>query len=122
MYKNPPTEAALNEELKDFINRIEEKQNKNGHSVTRWHEVRYHFMENETWALGWFYHMTYNHFDTDQAAINSFESYVRRKETENIDNYEDRDCRCLMGAEDRFRWEICHCDECAKNNQMVIKH
>ena len=121
MYQEKPTEEQLHIELENFKIKLENEQIGFGHPIIKWHNIEYSFIENEVWALIWFYHMTYNKFENDGEALKSFDKFVRRKELQNIEEDHDADYG-LMGAEDRWRWEVCHCDGCKKNGWVAINH
>ncbi len=84
------------------------------------------------WCLSWFSHFTYNTGLDDGELIASFENYVREVERHNeahghydaFINDADRDSYiCLMGAEDRWRWEgPCRCEHCKKAGVVRIDH
>ena len=89
------------------------------------------YIEDETWVLKWFCHFTLNKFDDDNATIKSFEQFVNRKTDLNLQNGHHKDesnpnskkpFYCLMGAEDRYRWEVCHCEHCQKGGWTIINH
>lgn len=89
------------------------------------------FVKDETWCLDWFSHYTYNWHLNDGALFASFESYCRRCEQENRNNGHFFDGLsdngkpfiCLMGAEDRWRWEgPCRCDGCQSKGIVRFDH
>lgn len=89
----------------------------------------------ETWCLSWFEHWTFDVGQSDEEALASFERYVRRYERmqdvrpgEYPEGY-----RCLMGAEDRWRWNggpgpdertppPCRCKHCKAQGKIRIGH
>lgn len=98
-------------------------------------EITVTILGEESWCLGWFSHWTFDVGQTDAEALASFEEYVRR--------YEDRQdywpgdppegYRCLMGAEDRWRWcggpsadkrtpPPCRCKHCREQGVIRINH
>lgn len=137
MFKEEQTELQLNSELEKFRARLEKKQFDNKQPITNWHTLEYKFLGYEPWMLVWFYHITYNQFESDEQALNSFREFVYEKECENernghyshyYDGHTERNPHselpyyCFMGADDRWRWEVCHCDDCEKNDWTIIKH
>lgn len=116
MYKENPTEEELKNKLEEFKKAMEEKQVEKGNPITEWKDVGYKFIEDETWCSGWFGHHTYNQFQDEKETFDSFEEYVDRKR----ESVEDMDC--LMGAEDRWRWNICNCNGCKKRGITTINH
>ena len=63
--------------------------------------------------------------------MQSFQDFVMRKEIQNEENWHYNNepntnnpnvYYCLMGAEDRWRWEVCHCEHCEKNEWTIINH
>lgn len=96
-------------------------------------EVKIEYRGRETWCLSWFSHWTFKTMDAG-AALASFGEYVRRwEDTQRLpagailklgDAY-----RCLMGAEDRFRWSgadgagaPCACEHCVRDDVWRINH
>lgn len=85
----------------------------------------------QTWAKNWFYHWTYNQFETDFDAERSFQQFLDDKGVElnyNSDPFgfyptinRNSDYNA-MGAEDRWRWQVCHCEDCKKNGITAINH
>ena len=86
--------------------------------------LKVEFFEHETWHPTWFQHETFDEGQTDEEVLKSFENFVRRKEALNRKRQweEGKDEYCLMGAEDRWRWEVCHCEHCEKNEWTIINH
>ena len=96
------------------------------------------FKENESWFLTWFSHETIDIGQTDEEVLQSFESFVRRKEELNYQSRikDDKDVYCLMGAEDRWRWRgadengnhsdntppPCRCKFCKEQGVIRIGH
>lgn len=79
----------------------------------------------EPWALGWFTHQTFRAGRTDEELLGSFESYVRQYEDmqDYIGGEPPPGYRCLMSAEDRWRWKpICKCDACVRDDVAMIAH
>lgn len=114
LFKEDCSEEDLNNMLKEFKEATEKK-----HDVIRWLSCNYEFVENETWCPGWFSHTTYNKFESEAEAFRSFENYVRRK----LDSANrEVDEGCMMGAEDRYRWEICDCSGCKQRGLTAINH
>lgn len=86
----------------------------------------------ESWCLGWFNHWTFDVGQTDDEALASFEAYVRRYE--DIQDRHPGDIpegyRCLMGAEDRWRWNgepdrsaaPCRCEHCREQGVIRVNH
>jgi hypothetical protein len=80
----------------------------------------------ETWCLGWFNHHTFDNGQDDLAVLASFERYVHRTQMA-INN--GHKTRCLMAAEERWRWRgekvgepaQCRCDGCKKCGYVRIK-
>lgn len=81
----------------------------------------------ETWTLKWFNHFTIDRGQDDLAVLASFERFVNR--TQRLIDGGDK-TRCLMGAEDRWRWRgekegdtaPCRCDGCKRNGVIGINH
>lgn len=96
------------------------------------------FMEYETWVLKWFAHRTIDVGQTDEEALRSFEQYVSRREKllKADRSLENQGRYCLMGAEDRWRWQgemvdghndvykspPCRCKYCKERGVLTITH
>lgn len=81
------------------------------------------FKEKETWCLTWFSHYTFDVGQTDEEALSSFASFVDRYRNEGYEG------RCLMGAEDMWRWKgaddtdpPCRCEGCKEFGVIRINH
>ena len=126
MYKEKLTKEELNSKLEEFKKGII-----NRHENVEFLNATINYIEDETWVGKWFCHFTFNQFDNDEDAIRSFQEFVTRKEIKNEENghYSNemnmdkpQGYYCLMGAEDRWRWEVCHCEHCEKNEWTIINH
>ena len=135
MYKEEPTTEQLENDLNAYKQSITNKQNEEGHHVTEWLEATYKYVEHEAWSPLWFGHMTYNQFETNEEVERSFLEFIDRKMTQNKKNghYEtemnydvpynpDKPFYCFMGAEDKWRWEICRCEHCQARGKITIDH
>jgi len=96
-------------------------------------EIKVSFVGYETWCLGWFSHWTFDDGQSDAEFRCSFDEYVFRHERCQEWPMEARPegWRCLMGAEDRWRWRAadayeegvpCRCEGCRKQGRVVINH
>jgi hypothetical protein len=126
MYAVDPTQEEIEKDLQHYKEDTEKR-----HEVIRWHELKSEYVEHETWMVRWFCHITFNRFETDDAAIASFRKFVERKMEQNIrnghhnverSNSSNAPFYCFMGAEDEWRWEVCHCEECQKSGMTIISH
>ncbi len=126
MFRSTPSNDELDECLKDFKKKTEEK-----HKNVQWLDFGIKFRGEETWMLRWFCHLTYNQFESDEDAKNSFREFVERKKKENVDNghfptdyceHTSKPYCCLMGAQDEWRWNVCHCDDCKQAGHLIITH
>jgi hypothetical protein len=120
------TEDELNIELDKFKQRIIDK-----HNGVEFINCECKYVEDETWVLQWFNHFTLNKFDNDNDVITSFEHFVDRKtEFNNKNGHYNNEMNmnnknphyCLMGAEDSWRWKVCHCEHCQKGDWTIINH
>jgi len=100
--------------------------------------LKVEYVEHETWHLTWFQHETFDNGQTDEEALESFDSFVRRKEVLNDRSQFEKgeDTYCLMGAEDRWRWHgvepngesddrspaPCRCRHCKEQGMIRIVH
>jgi hypothetical protein len=126
IFKEEPTHEELQQIVDDTVKRTNEK-----YKVTEWLKEDYEFKEYESWALIWFQHITFNQFETDEEVERSFSDFVDRKKMINLKNghYEsdmregnDSPYYCLMGAEDRWRWNICRCEHCLEQGKITVDH
>jgi hypothetical protein len=132
MYKEETTTEQLENDLQNYKQNIIDKQNKENHPVTEWLEIKYKYIEHESWVLYWFNHMTYNQFETDFEVEESFSNFIYRKktlnranghgETEQYDYENKKPFYCFMGADDKWRWEICRCEHCVAQGKITIDH
>jgi len=100
------------------------------------------YIGHREWAAGWFMHYSKIIFKTEKEAFKSFGDYVSeiRRKSDGLD-YKDREraIGALMGAENRFRWEItkpeetewidenqvmflCNCPRCGGSPTIEIGH
>lgn len=126
MYENKLTDDELSTKLEEFKNNIISK-----HEEVEILNSNIEYVEDEAWVLKWFCHFTFNQFDNDEDAIRSFQEFVTRKEIKNEESghYNNKmnidkpqGYYCLMGAEDRWRWKVCHCEHCQKGKWTIINH
>ena len=78
------------------------------------------------WCLGWFSHWTFPKGRSDDELLESFRRHVEEIQRSNYKamaegaKYEPW---CLMGAEDRYRWDgPCHCIHCQEINVIRMIH
>lgn len=87
----------------------------------------------EEWCLTWFSHYTFDDGQSDADLMSSFASFVDRTRTYNRNNQRKSngffyDPRCLMGAEDVWRWHggdggaPCRCEHCKKAGVVRVDH
>ena len=91
----------------------------------------------ETWCLSWFEHWTFDVGQSDEEALASFQRYVDRyRDTQDYwPGDPPEGYRCLMGAEDRWRWcgtydgspsektdPPCRCEHCKAQGVIRIGH
>lgn len=74
------------------------------------------------WASCWFSHKTYRFGRDDGELLASFDRYVRNAKREAAKLPGLYPESSLMGAEDRYRWKICDCDECTTGPAVAINH
>lgn len=81
-------------------------------------EVRLRF--HETWRGGWFCHDTFNTHLSDDELRASFDQFVERMLPLTLKEPPEY---CLMGAEERWRWQgPCRCKHCQANGRVRIDH
>lgn len=95
-------------------------------------KINVKFLGNQTWWLEWFNHKTYNYFDNEKDAFNSFEKFLESKNVNlnyvysnyNLEwfNHYDSSVYMAMGGEDRWRWKFCGCEKCKKLKISIIQH
>lgn len=126
MFEDKLSEEELNSKLEKFKHGIIEK-----HPDAVFKNCKHEYIEDETWVIQWFNHFTLNKFENDDEVIESFEHFVDRKIELNLQNghykgdmnFNSKEpYYCLMGAEDKYRWEVCHCEHCQKGDWTIINH
>lgn len=99
-------------------------------------QIEVQFLGWETWCLQWFSHYTFNIHLSDTELLRSFNAFVGRKlpDTQILllghdhplrqeAKEEGRHLHCLMGAEDRWRWNgPCRCEHCQEQGIVRIDH
>jgi hypothetical protein len=141
MFKNKLPNEEQQEKIKEYdeylYGKYETKYNKKIKCMLGSME----FVEYETWCIQWFNHYTFDIGQTDEEVLDSFEKFVRRKtETNKRNGHYNNELNynnelpyyCLMGAEDRWRWNggdadnytdpPCRCEGCKKNGLIRINH
>lgn len=80
----------------------------------------------QTWYLQWFSHCSLNRFETEVEAFDSFYKFLRSMNEPNsgydYPSFGREDGYVGMGAEDRYRWKYCECEDCKKNGITIISH
>ena len=134
MMKDKPTNKELTDKLMEWWDGVLTAKRDDGKPLSKRKpellKLSVEFEDNEAWCLKWFSHMTYNLFDSQEEAFNSFHRFVQEKLPlhRNQDLPEEYRVKnklktyCLMGAEDSWRWEICGCDKCKAEGMTIIKH
>ena len=126
MYEEKLTQDEMDEKLEEFKTNVTKDK-----TEVEFLSSTVEYIEDETWVGKWFFHFTFNQFDNDSETEKSFQDFVMRKEVKNEENghYNNEmnvnnpnGYYCLMGAEDRWRWEVCHCEHCEKNKWTIINH
>ena len=84
---------------------------------------------NHRWWLTWFAHETNQKFETEADMFADFSDWFYESGMNKWDNWGKRDEYpnnelpwCPMGADDRWRWQVCDCEECKKNGATRIVH
>lgn len=117
-------DSFLNEWWLSYLKLKNEEKIKNPELKT----LTIEYFEHESWCLTWFQHYTFDIGQTDEEVLDSFEMFVRRKETQSNEKNE-YDPYCLMGANDRWRWcgdkgtpAPCRCIHCKEQGLIRIGH
>ena len=133
MYRDDPGDMAYIDAVNWWVNMLITPK-RDGVSLIERHpkliSLHCEFVGYEAWCLGWFSHYTYNTHLTDEELLASFDQFVWEKSPlqRNLDlpsEYRDPNIGtyCLMGAEDRWRWEgPCHCEHCKAQGVTRIDH
>jgi hypothetical protein len=142
MYRTDPGLAAVEQDARDWWEPYKVSDKREGKNPSE-PEITVEFIRNETWALSWFSHWTFDVGQSDAEALASFERFVARMQRLNADERKYietehggywHDAYCLMGAEDRWRWAgvrddggnttpaPCRCDGCKKLGFLRIDH
>ena len=129
-------ETIKNKVLKWWLNYRKKKLEKEEPISDLKIEVK--FLGMQSWWQQWFSHETFNSFETDQDAFDSFfrwftDNGFRHSYNEHpgygsedlmlqTDKYGNK--HCLMGAEEYWRWKVCHCKHCEKrkHRRTIITH
>lgn len=115
MYKKDPGISSVRQQAIEWIEKLFKKdkyKDKNCELIS----LNCSYVEDETWILRWFNHITYNIHLTNEELLISFDNFVDR-------NRDIKKDYVLMGAEDRCRWsEPCRCEKCIKNEIVTIDH
>lgn len=148
MFKEEQTNEQLDEYIQDWWEKMIETKNKEDKfPIINPRDVKLEvkFVEFESWVLTWFCHETFDIGQTDEEAIRSFEEYVARVQDHNErikrncpeDQWYKNGHKCLMGAEDRWRWRgayengeygdgeasyPCRCKYCKEQGVLRIAH
>jgi hypothetical protein len=102
-------------------------------------ELKETFLGEYSWWVRWFCHVTFGRFDSSGEAVKDFKRYLneelgaiygdfsneeiwRIKNKNDEIKYADNSKIYLMGAEQTWRWKVCDCKHCIKNNITVITH
>jgi hypothetical protein len=124
MFKEDQTRKQLDIVLLEFWQKYERK----GEEIELF-SLHAELERRETWCLTWFSHYTFDVGQTDEEALDSFQSYVNR-----MLSIQDKDgIPTLMGAEDRWRWcgggpddermpAPCRCKYCKEQGVLRIGH
>lgn len=101
-------------------------------------EIEVTYDGEESWQISWFEHWTFDVGQTDREALDSFQRFVFRYA--DMQDYHPAErpegYRCLMGAEDRWRWSgagsdgepgtrsdpPCRCEHCREQGVIRIGH
>jgi hypothetical protein len=129
MFKQELTEVEIDELIVKYKSDYSEKYSEldiefNSGTIT--------FFEYETWTCGWFCHSSFNYHLSNEDILESFSEYVSRYEGL---HETDPKYRCLMGADDRWRWTArdpvdhtkespppCRCNTCIEQGVVRIFH
>ena len=141
MFKERLSSGEVLDALRDFIDRnLDAKRTGSDGEYTLREfpgltqvEIGCKYLRHETWCCNWFNHYTFNTHLTDEELLESFSAYVARhqdeqlKPNESLDEHRERTSSgnyiCLMGADDRWRWEVpCRCKDCQKRGVVTIDH
>ena len=72
--------------------------------------------EPDSWFCEWFNHKSLTVFETEEEAFTSFSEFVERTKKPFSENAH------MMGAVDRWRWKLCHCEHCKDQKVTRINH
>ena len=73
--------------------------------------------EPDSWVCEWFNHKSLTVFESEKDAFESFSEFVDRTR----DPYPESSSH-MMGATDRWRWKLCHCEHCKDQKVTRISH
>lgn len=130
MFKEEQTEEQLEKFINEWWNKYKESDKFKESNINNV-ELNYKFKFNETFVCTWFGHECYDDGQTDEEFLNEFEQYVSRHENYQDINNMREPYICLMGAEDRWRWNSgnkeytgipCRCKYCKEQGVLRIAH
>ena len=96
-FKEEPNNSELDKIARKRWEKLKDKYN--GESPV----IIIHFIENESWWITWFEHVTFDIGQSDEDVLASFRRYVHRKQEQGRREHNDSSY-LLMGADDRYRW------------------
>lgn len=130
MFKEYQTEEQLKSYIENWWDEYKNfkfDENQNIDNV----QLNFQFLIEETFVCTWFTHECFDEGQTDEEFLNEFEQYVQRHEYYQ-DKMEYKNYKiCLMGAEDRWRWNSgdksyngipCRCQHCKEQGLLRISH
>lgn len=127
MFKEEQTPEHLQVFLKEWWEGYKAEKDKN--NVWLLPKLTVEYVRHEVWCLSWFNHFTFDDGRDDDEYLQSFWRFIDRMQSLNRKAGEEK--YCLMGAEDRWRWNgenndrekpICRCEGCKKRGVVGINH
>lgn len=123
MFKKPLSPLEINNKLHEWFNGLMTSPRDIGdkkpfiEKSPQLLELSASYLEHNTWCLRWFSHITFNQFENEVEAFNSFGRFVEEKTPLDIEGK-----YCLMGGRDQWRWKLCGCDKCKIEGITAILH
>ncbi len=117
MYPEELMEEDAKDEMASIMYSFEAKYLRISKNFT---QMEFDVVRWEEWHSEYSFHFTFQLFEDEKSAFDSFRAYLKEKVDE---------CRksgtsteCLKEAEDEALWRLCPCDECKEEGKTTLLH